>query len=214
MPMPAVDALAHDLPYRLPLVAILRGITPAQTAAHVSALVEEGFDAIEIPTNSPGWAESIAIAVREHGSHACIGAGTVLEPAHVDALVAAGGALAVTPNVRPDLVRLLRERGLHAVVGIATASEAFAALAAGAHVLKLFPASVYGPGMVRALRSVLPAVPLFAVGGVTPETLSGYLSAGCQGAGVGGELYRPGQPVERTREQARRFRQAWMDHAA
>jgi len=216
MPMPTVpDASISGLPFRLPLVAILRGITPSEVSAHVGALVEEGFDAIEVPTNSPGWSESVAIAVRDHGAHARIGAGTVLSPQHVDALVAAGGTLAVTPNVRPALVRLMRERGLYTMIGVATASEAFDALDAGAHALKLFPASTFGPAMVRALRSVLPSTtPLFAVGGVTPGTLPGYLSAGCQGAGVGGELYRPGQAVERTREQARRFHQAWKDHAA
>ena len=80
--------------------------------------------------------------------------------------------------------------------------------------LKLFPASIYGPAMVRALRSVLPPVPLFAVGGVTPDTLPGYLSAGCAGAGIGGELYKPGQSVDATRTHARAFRQAWLDHVA
>lgn len=201
-------------PFRLPLIAILRGVTPDEVAGHVGALVEDGFDAIEIPANSPDWARSVAIAVREFGAHASIGAGTVLETAQVDALLAAGGTLAVTPNVRPAVIGHAVGRGLQVVAGFATASEAFDALEAGAQSLKLFPASVYGPAMVRALRSVLPPVPLFAVGGVTPETLPAYLDAGCRGAGIGGELYRPGQPVEHTRAQARRFRQAWTDHAA
>ena len=201
-------------PFRLPVVAILRGITPAEAPDHVGALVEEGYDAIEIPTNSPDWAKSVAAAVRAHGKQATIGAGTVLEPAQVDALLKAGGRFAVAPNVRPAVIRHAAERGLPFMAGFATASEAFDALEAGANMLKLFPAAVYGPVMVRALRSVLPPVPLFAVGGITPETLPVYLSAGCQGAGIGGELYRPGQPVETTRAQARRFRQSWMDHAA
>lgn len=201
-------------PFRLPLIAILRGITPGESAAHVGALVEEGFDAIEIPTNSPDWATSIAAAVREHGAHATIGAGTVLETAHVDALLEAGGTLAVSPNVRPPVIAHAAARGLPFVAGFATASEAFDALEAGASMLKLFPAAIYGPAMVRALRSVLPPAPLFAVGGITPETLPVYIAAGCQGVGIGGELYRPGQPVEQTRAQARRFRQAWTDHAA
>ena len=207
-------ATSAGLPVRLPIIAILRGITPGEVAAHIGALVEEGFDAIEVPTNSPDWADSVAIAARAYGHRACIGAGTVLTMEHVDALVAAGGALAVTPNVRPALVRHALAQGLHTVVGIGSASEAFDALDAGARLLKLFPASVYGTGMVRALRSVLPAVPLFAVGGVTPLSLAGYLSAGCDGVGAGGELYRPGQSVEVTRGHARRFRQAWQDHAA
>jgi len=199
-------------PFRLPLIAILRGITPDEVLAHVAALVEEGYDAIEIPTNSPGWARSLARAVAAHGDRARIGAGTVLEPGQIDALQAAGGALAVTPNVRPAVIAHAAARGVPLVAGFATASEAFAALEAGAPILKLFPAATYGPDTVRALRAVLPPVPLFAVGGVTPDTLPAWLAAGCQGAGIGGELYRAGQPVERTREQARRFRSAWMDH--
>ena len=203
-----------SLPFALPLIAILRGITPAEVPAHVGALVEEGYDAIEIPTNSPDWEHSVRIAVDAFGQRAMIGAGTVLTTASVDALVAAGGRLMVTPNTRPAVIRHAVEHGLQVAAGFATASEAFDALDAGAQMLKLFPASVHGPALVRALRSVLPPVPLFAVGGVTPDTLSGYLSAGCQGAGIGGELYKPGQPVERTRENARRFRQAYLDHAA
>lgn len=205
---------ASPLPFRLPLIAILRGIAPGEAFAHASALVEEGYDAIEIPTNSPDWETSVADCARELGEHAAIGAGTVLTQAHVDALVDAGGKLMVTPNTRPPLIRYAVDRGLHVAAGFATASEAFDALDAGAQTLKLFPASVQGPALVRALRSVLPPVPLFAVGGVTPENLPAYLSAGCHGAGIGGELYQPGQAVERTRERARRFRQAYLDHFA
>ena len=205
---------ASPLPFRLPLIAILRGIAPGEAFAHASALVEEGYDAIEIPTNSPDWESSVADCARELGAHAAIGAGTVLTRAHVDTLVDAGGKLMVTPNTRPSLIRYAVDRGLHVAAGFATASEAFDALDAGAQTLKLFPASVQGPALVRALRSVLPPVPLFAVGGVTPENLPAYLSAGCHGAGIGGELYQPGQAVERTRERARRFRQAYLDHFA
>lgn len=205
---------APTLPFALPLIAILRGITPDETHAHVGALVDEGYDAIEIPANSPDWERSVRVASDAFGERALIGAGTVLTTDDVDALVAAGGRLMVTPNTRPPVIQHAVDRGLHVAAGVATASEAFDALEAGAQMLKLFPASVYGPAMVRALRSVLPPVPLFAVGGVTPDTLSGYLSAGCQGAGIGGELYTPGQAVERTREHARRFRQAYLDHAA
>ncbi len=201
-------------PFRLPLIAILRGVMPGEVLEHVTALVDEGYDAIEIPTNSPDWARSVAIAVDAYGGRARIGAGTVLEPAHVDTLHAAGGTLAVTPNVRPAVIRRAAALGLPLVAGFATASEAFDALEAGAPMLKLFPASIPGPAMVRALRGVLPPVPLFAVGGITPESLPAWRSAGCQGAGIGGELYRPGQDTERTRAQARRFRQAWMDYAA
>ncbi len=202
------------LPFQLPLIAILRGITPDEVDAHVDTLVGEGFDAIEIPTNSPGWQDSVRRTVQRHGRHACIGAGTVVQPAHVDALLRAGGRLMVAPDTEPELIRRAVAEGLLVAAGIATASEAFRALRAGAQLLKLFPASIHGPALVRALRSVLPPVPLFAVGGISPLTLASYLSAGCQGAGAGGDLYQPGQPVAATRDNARRFRQAYLDHSA
>lgn len=201
-------------PFHPPLIAILRGITPPEVAAHVDALLEAGLGAIEIPTNSPEWAHSVAIAAAACGDRALVGAGTVLEPAHLDALQASGGRLVVTPNVRPALIREARERGFTIAAGCATASEAFDALAAGAHLLKLFPASVYGPALARALRSVLPPVPLLAVGGITPDNLGEYLSAGCSGAGIGGELYRPGQAPAKTQANARAFLDAWREHGA
>jgi 2-dehydro-3-deoxyphosphogalactonate aldolase len=206
---------AATTPFRLPLIAILRGIAPDEAEAHARVLIEEGWDAIEIPTHSPEWRRSVARLAVAFPGQACIGAGTVLTAAHVDALADAGGTLAVTPNTQPAVIAHAIARGLHVVAGVATPSEAFAAIDAGATMLKLFPASVLGTGMARALRTVLPpGLPLFAVGGVTPDTLPGYLSAGCAGAGIGGELYAPGQGIERTRERARAFRQAWLGHAA
>jgi 2-dehydro-3-deoxyphosphogalactonate aldolase len=195
-------------PFRLPLIAILRGIGPAEAGEHVDALVEEGYDAVEIPLNSPDWAQSIGTVVHRHGGHAWIGGGTVLRPAEVDTLQHLGARFVVTPNTNPALIRYAVAAGMQVVAGFATASEAFAALDAGAQMLKLFPAATYGPGHVRALRAVLPPVPLFVVGGVTPVTLADFLAAGSAGAGIGGELYRPGQPVERTRANAREFRLA------
>ena len=197
-----------------PLVAILRGITPDEVRAHVGALLEAGFTAVEIPTGSPDWAHSVALAVEACGARAQVGAGTVLEAAHLDALEAAGGSLVVTPNVRPALIRLARERGFTIAAGCATASEAFDALEAGAQMLKLFPASVYGPALARALRSVLPPVPLLAVGGITVDTLGDYLDAGCSGAAIGGELYRAGQPPARTLARAQCFVRAWRARAS
>lgn len=202
-------------PFRLPLVAILRGLPPGQASAHFAALLEEGYDAIEVPLNSPDWATSIGEAVRAHGKRAWIGGGTVLRRQEVDILHGLGARFIVTPNTNPDLIRHAAAGGLQVLAGFATASEAFAALEAGASMLKLFPAATYGPGHLRALRAVLPAgVPLFAVGGITPDSLPAWLAAGCTGAGIGGELYRPGQAPEATRRNARAFRQAYMDHAA
>ncbi|KAF1721828.1 2-dehydro-3-deoxy-6-phosphogalactonate aldolase [Pseudoxanthomonas wuyuanensis] len=205
------DATLATPTFRLPLIAILRGIGPQETLAHVQALIEEGYDAIEIPLNSPDWARSIGDAVKAFGERAWIGGGTVLTPVDVDALTDLGARFIVTPNTDPLVIAHARRRGLQVVAGFATASEAFAAIAAGAQMLKLFPASTYGTGHVRALRAVLPSLPLFVVGGVSASALSGYLSAGSCGAGIGGELYKPGQPVERTRENARAFRQAYLD---
>ena len=199
-------------PFQLPLIAILRGVLPHEALAHVQVLVDGGYDAIEIPLNSPDWAESIGASVREFGTRAWIGGGTVLRGEDADALATMGARFIVTPNTNPTLIRHAVDRGLQVVAGFATPSEAFAALDAGAQMLKLFPASTYGSQHVRALRAVLPPVPMFVVGGITPLNLAEYLSFGCAGAGIGGELYKPGQPVERTREHARAFRQAYLEH--
>ncbi|HEY0660907.1 MAG TPA: 2-dehydro-3-deoxy-6-phosphogalactonate aldolase [Lysobacter sp.] len=205
------EAPIANLPFQLPLIAILRGIRPEETQAHVGPLVEEGYDAIEIPLNSPDWQTSIGNSARDFGANAWIGGGTVLREEQVDLLHDLGARFIVTPNTRPALIRYAVARSLQVVAGFATSSEAFAALDAGAQMLKLFPASSYGPSHVRALRAVLPAVPLFAVGGVTADLLPAFVAAGCNGVGIGGELYRPGQPPELTRSHARNFRQAYME---
>lgn len=190
----------------LPLIAILRGIRPDEVLAHTQALVDAGFDAIEIPLNSPDWAQSVQLAARAFGDRALIGAGTVLRAEDVDLMVAAGGKLVVTPNTHTPVIRAAVHAGLVTCIGCMTATEAFAALDAGAQALKIFPAGSLGTGYVRALKAVLPAdVPVFAVGGITPENLADYLAAGCIGAGLGSDLYRSGQPVERTAERARAF---------
>ncbi|MDR6937256.1 2-dehydro-3-deoxy-6-phosphogalactonate aldolase [Luteibacter sp. 3190] len=197
-------------PTALPLVAILRGITPDEAVDHVEALIAEGFDAIEIPLNSPDWRRSIPLAVQAAGDRALVGAGTVLTPELVDEVADLGGHLLVTPNTDAAVVRQGIKRGMYASIGFATPSEAFVALAAGAQSLKLFPASNLGPGYIRSIRAVLPPdVPLLAVGGVTPDNLGQYLDAGCIGAGLGSDLYKPGQPVSRTRERAAAFVKAY-----
>ena len=170
-----MSAPAPACPFHLPLISILRGIRPEEALAHVQVLVEEGFDAIEIPLNSPEWASSIGACVREFGQQAWIGGGTVLRNVDVDRLVDLGVRFIVTPNTNPALIRHAVDRGLQVAPGFATASEAFAALEAGAQMLKLFPAATYGTQHVRALRAVLPAVPLFVVGGVTPLNLADFL---------------------------------------
>lgn len=196
----------------LPLIAILRGITPQEVQAHVTALLAAGFDAVEIPLNSPDWQRSISETVKEFGHRALIGAGTVLQPAQVDELNAMGSRLVVTPNIQPEVIRLAVEYGMTVCPGCATATEAFNALDAGAEALKIFPSNSFGPDYIKALKAVLPPeVPVFAVGGITPENLHLYLNAGCIGAGLGSDLYRAGQPVERTTQQAKAFVKAYKE---
>jgi 2-dehydro-3-deoxyphosphogalactonate aldolase len=195
------------------LVAILRGITPQEADSHIETLLEEGFRYIEIPLNSPDWQHSIPQAVARFGEQAMIGAGTVLNVSQVTTLVNAKARLVVTPNTQPAVIRRAVSNGMLVCAGCATATEAFTALEAGAQWLKIFPSSAFGPAYISALKAVLPPeVPVLAVGGITPDNLSDYLTAGCAGAGLGSDLYRVGQSVEQTRQQARRFMQAW--HAA
>jgi 2-dehydro-3-deoxyphosphogalactonate aldolase len=189
-----------------PLVAILRGIRPEEIDSHLPLLIEAGFTAIEIPLNSPDWEISIGHAVSAYGDRVTIGAGTVLSVENVDRLAALGCRLIISPNSNPAVIRRALHHDMQAMPGCATPGEAFIAIEAGARQLKLFPASFFGPDYVRALKTVLPtSVALFAVGGVTPETLPRYLAAGCAGAGIGGELYRAGQPAEQTQRQALAF---------
>ncbi|MBA7931825.1 2-dehydro-3-deoxy-6-phosphogalactonate aldolase [Klebsiella sp. RHBSTW-00215] len=191
---------------KLKLVAILRGIRPAEAAEHIDTLIGAGFRYIEIPLNSPDWQQSIPQMVAQFGEQAMIGAGTVLKVEQVDFLADAGAKLIVTPNTQPAVIRQAVARGLLVCAGCATATEAFSALDAGAQWLKIFPSSAFGPDYIRALKAVLPPeVPVLAVGGVTPENLTTWVQAGCAGAGLGSDLYRAGQAVERTRQQAGRF---------
>ncbi|WP_028536445.1 2-dehydro-3-deoxy-6-phosphogalactonate aldolase [Paludibacterium yongneupense] len=197
-------------PTKLPLIAILRGIRPDEVLDHVGALVDAGFDAIEIPLNSPDWQESIRLALAEYGSRALIGAGTVLQADDVDLLAGLGARLLVSPNTDVDVIRRAVGHKLVTCIGCMTATEAFVAIKAGARNLKFFPAGELGPNYLKAVLTVLPkSVPVFAVGGVTPENLAQYLAVGCIGAGLGSDLYRAGQPLERTREKARAFVAAW-----
>jgi 2-dehydro-3-deoxyphosphogalactonate aldolase len=190
----------------LPLIAILRGVTPDDIESQVTALIDAGLSLIEIPTNSPDWLRSVERARRCANGRAVIGAGTVLTVADADALAATGATLMVTPNTDPPLIRHAVGLGLTVAAGFLTPSEAFAALQAGAQSLKLFPAANLGPGYVRALKAVLPAhVPLFAVGGVTPVNLPDFLAAGCSGAGLGSDLYKPGQTPDATHARAEAF---------
>lgn len=197
-------------PCKLPLVAILRGITPEEVLEHANGLLAAGFEMIEVPTNSPRWQESVRLLQQQFGNQAQIGAGTVIDDDKLDALIASGAPLMVTPNTNPALIRRAKEAGLITCIGAMTPSEMFAALEAGADIVKVFPASIMGVGYVRALVSVLPkTTQLYAVGGITPDNLAEYLAAGYQGAGLGSDLYRAGQTADETLLKAQRFAAAY-----
>ena len=190
---------------QLPLVAILRGLTPEEAPAIGQALVDSGFALIEVPLNSPRPLDSIAALAAQHPHH-LIGAGTVLSAAQVREVQAAGGRIIISPHFDPDVVREAVRLGLACVPGVATPSEAFAALNAGAHALKLFPAELITPTVLKAMRAVLPAATaLLPVGGITPDNMAAYLSAGANGFGLGSALYKPGQSASSVRQTAQHF---------
>ncbi|KWC61300.1 2-dehydro-3-deoxy-6-phosphogalactonate aldolase [Burkholderia ubonensis] len=189
-----------------PLIAILRGITPGDAAAHGHALYEAGFRIVEVPLNSPEPFDSITVLRRALPDDAIVGAGTVLRPEYVDRVRDAGGALIVMPHGDGAVIRRARELGLASAPGVATPTEAFAALANGADVLKMFPAEQLGLTVVKAWRAVIDrAVPLVPVGGVTPDNMQAFLAAGANGFGLGSALYRPGQSADATATHARAF---------
>jgi 2-dehydro-3-deoxyphosphogalactonate aldolase len=190
---------------QLPLVAILRGLTPAEAPAIGQALVDSGFALIEVPLNSPRPLESIATLAAQHPNH-LIGAGTVLTSAQVREVQAAGGRIIISPHFDPVVVHEALRLGLVCVPGVATPSEAFAALHAGAHALKLFPAEMITPSVLKALRAVLPSsTALLPVGGITPDNMAAYLNAGAKGFGLGSALYKPGQSAQEVGAAAQRF---------
>ena len=175
------------------LIAILRGIIATETAAVCQVLVEAGISLIEIPLNSPQPLQSIRVAVKELAGKASIGAGTVLAPEEVDAIAQAGGAFIVSPDCNDAVIARTIACGLQSYPGIFSPTEALRAIRAGAHALKVFPAEVVGAKGIKAMKAVLPGdMPVYAVGGVYPDTFAEFVSAGCTGFGIGSYLYRPG----------------------
>ena len=210
MPDTSLHARFETALSALPLIAILRGIKPVDAGPIAVALHAAGFRFIEVPLNSPDPFDSIARMRRALPADTLVGAGTVLRAHDIERVQAAGGELVVMPHGDPAVIRAAKEARLVCIPGAMTPTEAFAALDAGADALKLFPAELISPRIVKAMRAVLPnAVRLFAVGGVTPETMPEYVHAGTTGFGLGSALYSPGASAELVGAQARRFAEAW-----
>ncbi|MCX2698027.1 MULTISPECIES: 2-dehydro-3-deoxy-6-phosphogalactonate aldolase [Ochrobactrum] len=195
---------------RYPLVAILRGIRPEETEAIVSTLIETGFEAIEIPLNSPEPFVSIEKAAKLAPGNVLIGAGTVLSVENVDRLHDVGGRLLVSPNVEPDVIRRASAYGMVTMPGVFTPTEAFSAIHAGASALKFFPASVLGADGIKAICAVLPKdIPVGAVGGVSEDNFATYVGAGVRCFGLGSSLYKAGLTAAEVRDRAQRAVEAW-----
>lgn len=212
-PHPQAHLLAHRFAQAqrlLPLVAILRGLQPAEAIDVGNALAEAGFHLIEVPLNSPDPFDSIERLRRHLPPEVLVGAGTVLQPEQLARLVDVGADLAVMPHADLPLIREAKAAGLLCVPGVATPTEAFAALSAGADALKLFPAELISPAAVKAMRAVLPAeVALLPVGGITPERMADYRRAGANGFGLGSALYAPGRSAAEVGALAQAFATAW-----
>lgn len=195
---------------QLPLVAILRGITPEEVVPVARVLSAAGFRVIEVPLNSPRPFETIRLLSDSLDHDHLVGAGTVTRVDQVGEVAAAGGRVIVMPHGDAAVVRAAKGTGLYCVPGVATPTEAFAALAAGADALKLFPAEMLPPVALKAMRAVLPREALvLPVGGITPDAMGEYLAAGASGFGLGSALYRPGADAAEVERSARAFTDAW-----
>jgi 2-dehydro-3-deoxyphosphogalactonate aldolase len=194
---------------KCPLIAILRGVRPDEVEDVGEALVEAGFTLIEVPMNSPDPLDSVARLATRFAGRAIIGAGTVLREDQVAAVAAAGGTMIISPNANLRVIAASAAAGLVSLPGIATPSEAFAALEAGATALKLFPAEAASPTVVKAMRAVLPReARLLPVGGIAPDNMGPWTAAGAAGFGLGSALYKPGMRAAEIGANARAFVQA------
>ena len=195
---------------RLPLIAILRGVRPDEVVAIGEALVDAGFAIIEVPLNSPDALDSIRKLHHAFGVDVLIGAGTVVAPSDARKVAAAGGRLVVMPHADADVIRAARAEGLVCIPGIATPTEGFSALSIGVDGLKLFPAELLTPTVLRAFRAVFPTnTKFFPVGGITPGSMAEYVAAGATGFGLGSALYRRGDSAAQVSMSAKAFASAW-----
>jgi len=197
------------------VIAILRGVQPAEVLDVAQALIAGGIGIIEVPLNSPQPFASIALLAREVGAQVRVGAGTVLTAADVDRAADAGATLVLAPNFDAAVVQRCVQRGLFAMPGVATPSEGFAALAAGAQGLKLFPGEMLGPPVMKAWRAVFaPGTAFYAVGGVGEHNIAAYKAAGASGVGLGSSLYAPGVALAELTRRARVLVQCWRGGGA
>ncbi|MDD9909059.1 MAG: 2-dehydro-3-deoxy-6-phosphogalactonate aldolase [Ahrensia sp.] len=200
----------HLIEGHRPLVAILRGVQPDEVVGIGRALIDAGFGIIEVPLNSPDPLVSIKALHNEFGGRAIIGAGTVLTVEEVDAVAHAGGRLIVSPDMKPAVIKRTGERGALSFPGVFTPTEAFAALDAGAHALKFFPASLHGPDGIKAIKAVLPPqLKVLAVGGVDAGNVGKWLAAGTDGFGIGSGVYRKGHTKDDVAREAQTFVEAY-----
>lgn len=191
------------------LVAILRGITPDEAEPIGEALIEAGWRIIEVPLNSPEPLKSIEKLQKRFGDKALIGAGTVLTTAQVADVASTGATVIISPNANLSVIEASVSRGMTSLPGVATPSEAFAAIGAGATGIKAFPAEAIPPMVIKAWRAVLPKdMPVLAVGGITPDNMKSFIDAGTNGFGIGGSLYKPGDDVASVAAKAKLFIEA------
>jgi len=207
---------AFDLAFDdLPLVAILRGLTPDNAEAIGDALVDAGFRLIEIPLNSPDPLTSIGLLAKRYGDDVIIGAGTVMSPEAAADVIGQGGRLIVMPHSDPAIIGAAKQAGAWCVPGVATPTEGFAAFAAGADAVKLFPGEALPPKVVQSWRSVFPAaMRLLPVGGVGIDNMADYAAAGASGFGIGSSLFKAGKSASEVAADAREFITAWRRIAA
>jgi 2-dehydro-3-deoxyphosphogalactonate aldolase len=195
---------------KCPLIAILRGVKPDEVEAIGEALVEAGFTILEVPMNSPDPLDSIARLARRFEGRAVVGAGTVLRVEDVEAVGAAGGTLIIAPNANVRVIAAAADKGYVALPGIATPTEAFAALDAGAAALKLFPAEAASPAVLKAMRAILPKdTRVLPVGGIAPELMADWRKAGAAGFGLGSALFAPGMSAADVGARAKAFIETW-----